>query len=124
MLRLFIDNEVFAPGQEIIEFVNISPLFDSRLTGLVPGPISDEGFHRGPGRRARSRRRPVYSVPDIYAYIHDLGTVSARVPDELEAEIEVYLEEENLDRSTAVRKPSIGGLEDWFEGRFFPDIAL
>lgn len=33
-----------------------------------------------------------------------MGTISARVPDALEAELEAYIEEENLDRSTAVRK--------------------
>ncbi|MFC4541822.1 UPF0175 family protein [Halosolutus amylolyticus] len=42
-----------------------------------------------------------------------MGTISARVPDDLEAELEVYLEEENLDRSTAVRKLLIEGLEEW-----------
>lgn len=46
-----------------------------------------------------------------------MGTISARVPDELEAELEAYLEEENLDRSTAVRKLLIEGLEDWREKR-------
>lgn len=46
-----------------------------------------------------------------------MGTISARVPDELEAELEAYLEEENLDRSTAVRKLLIEGLEDWREER-------
>lgn len=46
-----------------------------------------------------------------------MGTISARVPDELEAELEVYLEEENLDRSTAIRKLLIEGLEDWREER-------
>ena len=42
-----------------------------------------------------------------------MGTISTRVPDELEAELEVYLEEENLDRSTAVRKLLIEGLDEW-----------
>ena len=42
-----------------------------------------------------------------------MGTISARVPDELEAELEAYLEAENLDRSTAVRKLLLEGLEEW-----------
>ncbi len=42
-----------------------------------------------------------------------MGTISARVPDELEAELEAYLDEENLDRSTAVRKLLAEGLEEW-----------
>lgn len=42
-----------------------------------------------------------------------MGTISARVPDDLEIELESYLEDENLDRSTAVRKLLAEGLEDW-----------
>ena len=42
-----------------------------------------------------------------------MGTISARVPDELETELETYLEDENLDRSTAVRKLISESLEDW-----------
>lgn len=42
-----------------------------------------------------------------------MGTISARVPDDLEAELEAYLEEERLDRSTAVRKLLAEGLEEW-----------
>ncbi|MCL9813308.1 UPF0175 family protein [Natranaeroarchaeum aerophilus] len=42
-----------------------------------------------------------------------MGTISARVPDELEAELDAYLEDENLDRSTAVRKFLSEGLEEW-----------
>ena len=42
-----------------------------------------------------------------------MGTISARVPDDLETELESYLENENLDRSTAVRKLLAEGLEDW-----------
>lgn len=42
-----------------------------------------------------------------------MGTISARVPDDLEAELEAYLEEERLDRSTAVRKLLADGLEEW-----------
>lgn len=35
------------------------------------------------------------------------------MPDELEAELEAYLEDEKLDRSTAVRKLLSEGLEAW-----------
>lgn len=42
-----------------------------------------------------------------------MGTLSARIPDELEAELESFIEEENLDRSTAVRKLLTEGLGDW-----------
>ncbi len=42
-----------------------------------------------------------------------MGTISTRVPDELEGELEAYLEEERLDRSTAVRKLLAEGLEEW-----------
>lgn len=42
-----------------------------------------------------------------------MGTVSTRVPEELEAELEAYLEDEKLDRSTAVRKLLSEGLEEW-----------
>ena len=42
-----------------------------------------------------------------------MGTISTRVPDELEAELEEYLEDERLDRSTAVRKLLAEGLEEW-----------
>lgn len=42
-----------------------------------------------------------------------MGTISARVPDDLEDELEAYLEAERLDRSTAVRKLLGDGLEEW-----------
>ncbi|MFH5801572.1 hypothetical protein [Haladaptatus sp. CMAA 1911] len=42
-----------------------------------------------------------------------MGTISARVPDDLEAELEAYLEDERLDRSTGVRKLLAEGLEEW-----------
>lgn len=42
-----------------------------------------------------------------------MGTISARVPDDLEEELERFLEEEHLDRSTAIRKLLAEGLEDW-----------
>lgn len=42
-----------------------------------------------------------------------MGTISARVPDELEGELKEYLETERLDRSTAVRKLLSEGLAEW-----------
>ena len=42
-----------------------------------------------------------------------MGTISARVPDDLEAALEEYLDAEKLDRSTAVRKLLAEGLDDW-----------
>lgn len=42
-----------------------------------------------------------------------MGTISTRVPDDLEAELEDYLEAERLDRSTAVRKLLSEGLSEW-----------
>ncbi|OAQ53081.1 hypothetical protein HTG_09625 [Natrinema mahii] len=42
-----------------------------------------------------------------------MGTISTRVPDDLEAELEDFLEEERLDRSTAVRKLLAEGLAEW-----------
>jgi len=52
-----------------------------------------------------------------------MGTISARVPDELEAELEAYLEEESLDRSTAVRKLLSEGLEEWRRKRALDEFA-
>jgi predicted HTH domain antitoxin len=45
------------------------------------------------------------------AYI--MGTISSRIPDELEEDLESYIDEENLDKSTAVRKLLTEGLGDW-----------
>lgn len=42
-----------------------------------------------------------------------MGNVSARIPDDLEEELEAYITDENLDRSTAVRKLLTEGLDDW-----------
>lgn len=42
-----------------------------------------------------------------------MGTVSARVPDDIESELEAYLDAEQLDRSTAVRRLLAEGLESW-----------
>lgn len=42
-----------------------------------------------------------------------MGTISARVPDDLEAELEAYIDDERLDRSTAIRRLLEEGLEEW-----------
>ena len=42
-----------------------------------------------------------------------MPTISSRVPETLEAELEAYLDEERLDRSRAVRKLLSEGLEAW-----------
>ena len=52
-----------------------------------------------------------------------MGTISARVPDELEDELEAYLEDENLDRSTAVRKLLSERLEEWRRERALEQLA-
>lgn len=52
-----------------------------------------------------------------------MGTLSARVPDDLEAELEEFIEEENLDRSTAIRKLLAEGLEDWRQERALQQVA-
>ena len=52
-----------------------------------------------------------------------MGTISARVPDELETELEAYLDAENLDRSTAVRKLLSEGLEDWRREQALDQLA-
>jgi metal-responsive CopG/Arc/MetJ family transcriptional regulator len=46
-----------------------------------------------------------------------VGTVSARVPDELEEELETDLEDERLDRSTAIRRLFAEALETWRQER-------
>ena len=45
------------------------------------------------------------------------------MPDELEAELEAYLENEELDRSTAVRKLLSEGLEEWRRDRALDKLA-
>lgn len=42
-----------------------------------------------------------------------MGTISTRLPEELETELERYVEDERLDRSTAVRKLLSEGLAEW-----------
>lgn len=52
-----------------------------------------------------------------------MGTISARLPDDLEAELEAYLDEEHVDRSTAVRKLLSEGLADWRRERALQQLA-
>lgn len=42
-----------------------------------------------------------------------MGIVSVRLPDDLEAELEAYIEAEHLDRDSAVRKLLAEGLDSW-----------
>ena len=39
--------------------------------------------------------------------------ISARVPDDLEEELETFIDEEGLDTSTAIRKLLSEGLDEW-----------
>ncbi|MEM4780228.1 MAG: hypothetical protein QXG03_01480 [Halalkalicoccus sp.] len=42
-----------------------------------------------------------------------MGAISTRLPAELESELDQYIEDERLDRSTAVRKLLAEGLAEW-----------
>jgi predicted HTH domain antitoxin len=55
---------------------------------------------------------PERLVYNVYK-VNDVGTISARLPEDIEADLERYLEEEQLDRSTAVRKLLAEGLDEW-----------
>jgi len=44
---------------------------------------------------------------------YGMGTISARVPDDLEAELEAFIDAERLDRSTAIRKLLSESLDEW-----------
>ena len=52
-----------------------------------------------------------------------MGTISARIPETLEDELDAYLEDENLDRSTAVRKLLSEGLDAWRRERALEQLA-
>ncbi len=52
-----------------------------------------------------------------------MPTISTRVPEDLEAELEADLDEECLDRSTAVRKLLSEGLEAWRRDRTLERFA-
>jgi len=55
--------------------------------------------------------------------VNTMGTISTRVPDDLEAELGAYLENEKLDRSTAVRKLLSEGLERWRREQALESLA-
>jgi hypothetical protein len=46
-----------------------------------------------------------------------MGTVAVRLPESLEAELEEYIERENVDRDTAVRRLLAAGLAEWRRDR-------
>jgi len=52
-----------------------------------------------------------------------METISARVPEDPEAELEAYREGEKLDRSTAVRRLLSEGLEAWRRDRALESLA-
>lgn len=52
-----------------------------------------------------------------------MGTISARVPEEIERALEEYIEAEHLDRSTAIRKLLAEGLADWRRDRALSLLA-
>jgi len=54
---------------------------------------------------------------------NSIATISTRVPEDLEAELEKYMESERLDRSTAVRKLLSEGLEAWWRERALERFA-
>ena len=55
---------------------------------------------------------------NVFAYRGDFMTevsISARIPKELEAELEEFMEKERVDRSIAIRKLLDSGLQQWKE---------
>lgn len=52
-----------------------------------------------------------------------MGTISARIPDDLAAELDAYLEDEDLDRNAAVRRLFSEGLEAWRRERALEQLA-
>jgi len=52
-----------------------------------------------------------------------MGTISARVPEDIEAALEEYVESEHLDRSTAIRKLLAEGLAEWRRDRALSLLA-
>src|SRR6056297_1418037 len=60
-----------------------------------------------------ARTNPAETYEYIVHIANSMPTISTRVPEDLEAELEAYLESERLDRSTAVRKLLSEGLEAW-----------
>lgn len=52
-----------------------------------------------------------------------MPTVSARIPDDLEQELEEFMEDEKLDRSVAIRKLLTERLEEWRRERALELLA-
>jgi predicted HTH domain antitoxin len=52
-----------------------------------------------------------------------MATVSVRIADEIADELEEYLEDETLDRETAVRKLLSEGLEEWRREQALEQLA-
>jgi len=52
-----------------------------------------------------------------------MPTVSARIPDDLEEELEEFMEDEKLDRSVAIRKLLTERLEEWRQERALELLA-
>jgi predicted HTH domain antitoxin len=52
-----------------------------------------------------------------------MGTISARIPDDLAAELDAYVEDEDLDRNAAVRRLLSEGLEAWRRERALEQLA-
>jgi len=52
-----------------------------------------------------------------------MGTISARLPEDLEGELDTFIETENLDRSTAVRKLLSESLDEWRRQRALEELA-
>jgi predicted HTH domain antitoxin len=79
------------------------------------------------GSIASAHRSHSLGSTEAFVYIayevNSMGTISTRVPDELEVELEAYLEDEKLDRSTAVRKLLSEGLEEWRRERALDQLA-
>lgn len=48
-----------------------------------------------------------------------MTSISARIPEDLEKELDRFIEEEKLDKSTAVRKLISEGIEDWKKEKAF-----
>jgi predicted HTH domain antitoxin len=71
---------------------------------------------------AGNRRGTEALLQDAYV-VSIMGTISTQVPEELEAELEAYLEAKHLDRSTAVRKLLAEGLEEWRRDQALEKLA-
>ncbi|USZ71434.1 hypothetical protein [Natronosalvus halobius] len=52
-----------------------------------------------------------------------MRTISTRIPDNLEAELEEYLEEERLDQGAAVQKLLSEGLKEWHREQALKRLA-